>query len=149
MGNRIIIDEICQQLRCIYRVALRNLQNEVQNESPYFVRNGQFESVIGDLSKEAADGFIRFKSLHRAQDVILHHCQGEAGYLSGKMHRLTFTKVQQGLTVLVCNFGCPASGVKTICFGEAKRKVCSQQAVPISLAATLTKKTDGLARHPA
>ena len=100
MGNRIIIDEICQQLRCIYRVALRNLQYEVQNESPYFVRNGQFESVIGDLSKEAADGFIRFKSLHRAQDVILHHCQGEAGYLSGKMHRLTFTKVQQGLTVL-------------------------------------------------
>ena len=35
MGNRIIIDEICQQLRCIYRVALRNLQNEVQNESPF------------------------------------------------------------------------------------------------------------------
>ena len=100
MGNRIIIDEICQQLRCIYRVALRNLQNEVQNDSPYFVRNGQFESVTGDLCKEAADGFIRFKSLHRAQDVILHHYQGEAGYLSGKMHRLTFTKVQQGLTVL-------------------------------------------------
>ena len=28
----------------------------------------------------------------------------------------------------------------TICFGEAKRKVCCQLAVPISLAATLTKE---------
>ena len=58
---------------------------------------------------------------------------------AGKMAS-AIIKVQQGLTVLVCNFGCPASGVKTICFGEAKRKVCSQQAVPISLAATLTKE---------
>ena len=42
MGNRIIFDEICQQLSSIYRVAIRSLQNEVQNDSPYLVRNGQF-----------------------------------------------------------------------------------------------------------
>ena len=42
MGNRIIFDEIRQQLSSIYRVAIRSLQNEVQNDSPYLVRNRQF-----------------------------------------------------------------------------------------------------------
>lgn len=84
MGNRITFDEICQQLCSIYRVTLCCFQNEIQNDSPYLVRYGQLESVIGNLSKEAADGFIRFKSLHCTQDVILHHCQSEASNLSGK-----------------------------------------------------------------
>ena len=127
MGNRITFDEICQQLCSIYRVTLCCFQNEVQNDSPYLVRYGQLESVIGNLSKEAADGFIRFKSLHCTQNVILHHCQSEASNLSGKMYRLAFAKVQQGLTILVCNFGSPSSGINTIRFKEAKRKVCGQQ----------------------
>ena len=70
MGNRISFDEISKQLRSIYGVMLCYIQDEIQNDAPYLVRYGQFESVIGELSKEAADGFIRFKSLHRAQDVI-------------------------------------------------------------------------------
>ena len=101
VGKRIIFDEISQQLGSIYRVTLCYLENAIQNDSPYFVRYGQFERVIGNFCKEATDGFIRFKSLHRAQDVILHHGQGEAGYLCGKMHRQAFTKVQQGLGILV------------------------------------------------
>ena len=140
MGNRITFDEISQQLCSIYRVTLCDFQNEVQNDSPYLVRYRQFESVIGNLRKETTDGFIRFKSFHRTQYVILHHCQGKAGNLSGKMHRLTFAKVQQGLTVLVCNLGCPTSGINTIHFKEAKGRVCSQQAIPISLATTLSKE---------
>ena len=127
MGNRIIFDKISQQLCSIYGVTLCYMQNEIQNESPYFVRYGQLKSVIGNFRKEATYGFIRFKSLHRAQDVILHHSQGEAGYLGGKMHRLAFTEVKQGLAILVCHFGCPTSGIKTIRFKEAKREVCSQQ----------------------
>ena len=114
MGNRITFDEISQQLCSIYRVTLCSFQNEVQNESPYLVRYEQFESVIGDLCKETTDGFIRFKSLHCTQDVILHHCQSEASNLSGKMYRLAFAKVQQDLTILVCNFGSPLSGIRHI-----------------------------------
>ena len=140
MGNRITFDEICQQLCSIYRVTLCCFQNEIQNDSPYLVRYGQLESVIGNLSKEAADGFIRFKSLHCTQDVILHHCQSEASNLSGKMYRLAFAKVQQGLTILVCNFGSPSSGINTIRFKEAKRKVCGQQPIPVSLASSFAKE---------
>lgn len=140
MGNRITFDEICQQLCSIYRVTLCSFQNEVQNNSPYLVRYGQLESVIGNLSKEATDGFIRFKSLHCTQDVILHHCQSEASNLSGKMYRLAFSKVQQGLAILVCNFGSPSSGINTIRFKEAKRKVCGQQPIPVSLASSLAKE---------
>ena len=124
MGNRITFDNISQQLCSINRVTLCSFQNEVQNDSPYLVRYGQLESVIGNLSKEAADGFIRFKSLHCTQDVILHHCQSEASNLSGKMHGLAFIKVQQGLIILVCNFGCPSFGINTIRFKEAKREEC-------------------------
>lgn len=144
MGNRITFDKISQQLCSIYRVTLCSFQNEDQNESPYLVRYGQLESVIGNLSKEAADGFIRFKSLHCTQDVILHHCQSETGNLSGKMHRLAFAKIQLGLTILVCNFGCPSSGINTIRFKEAKRKVCSQQPIPVPLRPRLqkNKRTD-------
>ena len=140
MGNRITFDEICQQLCSIYRVTLCCFQNEVQNDSPYLVRYGPLESVIGNLSKEAADGFIRFKSLHCTQDVILHHCQSEASNLSGKMYRLAFAKVQQGLTILVCNFGSSSSGINTIRFKEAKRKVCGQQPIPVSLASSFAKE---------
>ena len=71
MGNRIIIDEICQQLRCIYRIALRNLQNEVQNESPYFVRNGQFESVIVDLRKEALETEAYLLGFRKTRELLL------------------------------------------------------------------------------
>ena len=99
MGNRITFDKISQQLCSIYRVTLCSFQNEVQNDSPYLVRYGQLESVIGILCKETTDGFIRFKSLHCTQDVILHHCQSEASNLSGKMYRLAFAKVQQGLII--------------------------------------------------
>ena len=140
MGYRITFDEICQQLCSIYRVTLYSFQNEVQNDSPYLVRYGQLESVIGNLCKETTDGFIRFKSLHCTQDVILHHCQSEASNLSGKMYRLAFAKIQQGLTILVCNFGSPSSGINTIRFKEAKRKVCSQQSIPDSLAFSVTKE---------
>lgn len=140
MDNRITFDEISQHLCSIYRVTLCSFQNEVQNDSPYFVRYGQLESVIGNLCKETTDGFIRFKSLHCTQDVILHHCQSEASNLSGKMNRLAFTKVQQGFTILVCNFGCPSSGINTIRFKEAKRKVCSQQPIPVSFASSLAKE---------
>ena len=140
MGNRITFDEISQQLCSIYRVALCNFQNEVQNDSPYLVRYGQLESVIGNFCKEATDGFIRFKSFHRTQDVILHHSQGKAGYLSGKMHRLTFAKVQQGLAILVCNFSSPTFGINSIRFKEAKRKVCSQQPIPVSLTSSFAKE---------
>ena len=126
MGNRITFDEISQQLCSIYRVTLCSFQNEFQNASPYLVRCGQLESVIGYLCKETTDGFKRFKSLHCTLDVIQHHCQSEASNLSGKMYRLAFAKVQQGLTILVCNFGCTSSGINTIRFKEAKRKVCSQ-----------------------
>ena len=84
-------------------------------------------------------GFIRFKSLHCTQDVILHHCQSEASNLSGKMYRLAFANVQQGFTILVYNFGCTSSGINTIRFKEAKRKVCSQQPIPVSLASSLEK----------
>lgn len=56
------------------------------------------------------------------------------------MYSLAFTKVQQGLTILVCNFGCPSSGINTIRFKEAKRKVCSQQSIPDSLAFSVTKE---------
>lgn len=59
------------------------------------------ESVIGKFRKEATYGFIRFKSLRWAQDVILHHGQGEAGYLGGKMQGLAFTEVRQGPAILV------------------------------------------------
>lgn len=139
MGNRITFDEICQQLCSIYRVTLCSFQNEVQNNSPYLVRYGQLESVIGNLCKETTDGFIRFKSLHCTQDVILHHCQSEASNLSGKMYRLAFAKVQQGLTILVCNFGSPSSGINTIRFKEAKRKVCGQHPFQFPLRPRLQK----------
>ena len=118
MGNRITFDEISQKLCSIYRVTLCCFQNEIQNDSPYLVRYGQLESVIGNLRKEAADGFIRFKSLHCTQDVILHHCQSEASNLSGTMYRLAFAKVQQGLTILVCNFGSPSSGINESLSGK-------------------------------
>ena len=140
MGNRITFDKISQQLCSIYRVTLCCFQNEVQNDSPYLVRYGQLESVIGNLCKETTDGFIRFKSLHYTQDVILHHYQSEASNLSGKMYRLTFTKVQQGFTILVCNFGCPSSVINTIRLKEAKRKVCSKQPMPVSLASSFAKE---------
>ena len=140
MGNRITFGEICQQLCSIYRVTLCSFQNEVQNDSPYLVRYGQRESVIGNLCKETTDGFIRFKSLHCTQDVILHHCQSEASNLSGKMYRLAFAKIQQGLTILVCNFGSPSSGINTIRFKETKRKVCSQQSIPVFLASSFAKE---------
>lgn len=55
MGNRITFDEISQQLFSIYRVTLCNLQNEIQNDSPYLVRYGQLESVIGNLCKETTE----------------------------------------------------------------------------------------------
>lgn len=74
------------------------------------------------------------------KDVILHHCQSEAGNLSGKMYRLAFAKVQQGLAILVCNFGSPSSGINTIRFKEAKRKVCGQQPIPVSLASSFAKE---------
>ena len=140
MGNRISFDEISKQLCSIYGVMLCYIQDEIQNDAPYLVRYGQFESVIGNLCKETTDGFIRFKSLHCTQDVILHHCQSEASNLSGKMYRLAFTKVQQGLAILVCNFGSPSSGVNTIRFREAKRKVCGQQPIPVSLASSFAKE---------
>ena len=38
---------ISLQLCSIYRVTLGSFQNEIQNDSPYLVRYGQFESVIG------------------------------------------------------------------------------------------------------
>ena len=41
------------------------LQNEIQNESLYFVRYGQLKSVIGNFRKEATYGFIRFKEAKR------------------------------------------------------------------------------------
>ena len=63
MGNRIPFDEISQQLCSIYRVTLCSFQNEFQNASPYLVRCGQLESVIGYLCKETTDGFKRFKSV--------------------------------------------------------------------------------------
>ena len=44
------------------------------------VRLKQLDRVIGNLSKETPMVAIRFKSLHRAQDVILHQCQGEASF---------------------------------------------------------------------
>ena len=55
MGNRITFDEISQQLCSIYRVTLCSFQNEVQNDSPYLVRYGQLESVIGNLCKETTE----------------------------------------------------------------------------------------------
>ena len=139
MGNRISFDEISKQLCSIYGVMLCYIQDEIQNDAPYLVRYGQFESVIGNLCKETTDGFIRFKSLHCTQDVILHHCQSEAGNLSDKMYRLAFAKVQQGLTILVCNFGSPSSGINTIRFKEAKRKVSSQQPFQFPLRPRLQK----------
>ena len=139
MGNRISFDEINKQLCSIYGVMLCYIQDEIQNDAPYLVRYGQFESVIGNLCKETTDGFIRFKSLHCTQDVILHHCQSEASNLSGKMYRLAFAKVQQGLTILVCNFGSPSSGINTIRFKEAKRKVCGQKPFQFSLRPRLQK----------
>ena len=51
MGNRIPFDEISQQLCSIYRVTLCSIQNKIQNDSPYLVRYGQIESVIGYLRK--------------------------------------------------------------------------------------------------
>ena len=74
MDTRISFDEISKQLRSIYGVMLCYIQDEIQNDALYLVRYGQFESVIGNLCKETTDGFIRFKSLHCTQDVILHHC---------------------------------------------------------------------------
>ena len=115
MGNRISFDEISKQLRSIYGVMLCYIQDEIQNDAPYLVRYGQFESVIGNLCKKTTNSFIRLKSLHRTQDVILHHCQGETCDLGGKMYGLALAQVQQGLTVLVCDFGSPTSGVYTIC----------------------------------
>ena len=108
------------------RGTLARFQNHGQNDGPYLGRYGRLDSVIGNLCKETTDGFIRFKSLHCTLDVIQHHCQSEASNLSGKMYRLAFAKVQQGFTILVCNFGCTSSGINTIRFKEAKRKVCSQ-----------------------
>lgn len=140
MGNRIFFDKISKQLRSIYGVTLRYVQDNLQDDNPYLVRNRQFERVVGDISKKTTNGFIRFKSLHRTQDVILHHGQGETCDLSGKMYRLALAQVQQGLAILVCNFSCPASGIKTVCFEEAKGVVGCKQTIPVALTSTLAEE---------
>ena len=140
MGNRISFDEISKQLRSIYGVILCYIQDEIQNDAPYLIRYGQFESVIGNLCKKTTNSFIRLKSLHRTQDVILHHCQGETCDLGGKMYGLALAQVQQGLTLLVCDFGSPTSGVYTICLKKAEGKIGCQQAVPITFATSFAEE---------
>ena len=140
MGNRISFDEISKQLRSIYGVMLCYIQDEIQNDAPYLIRYGQFESVIGNLCKKTTNSFIRLKSLHCTQDVILHHCQSETCDLGGKMYGLALAQVQQGLTVLVCDFGSPTSGVYTICLKKAEEKIGCQQAVPITFATSFAEE---------
>lgn len=49
-------------------------------------------------------------------------------------------KLQQGLAILVCHFGCPASGIKTICFEEAKGEVGCKQTIPGTLTSTFAEE---------
>lgn len=69
MGERISLDNVRQLLSSVYREMFCYFQNEFQNYSPYLVQNGNPESIIGDLCKEATNEFIRFKSLHRTSKL--------------------------------------------------------------------------------
>ena len=66
MGNRITFDEISQKLCSIYRVTLCCFQNEIQNDSPYLVRYGQLESVIGNPQQRGRRWFhtLQISSLY-------------------------------------------------------------------------------------
>ena len=69
MGNRIIIDEICQQLRCIYRIALWKTIDEFYALFPEVQRYENlecniFEEKVIEALKE--DGFIQ-----NAEDTLV------------------------------------------------------------------------------
>ncbi|NLV52170.1 MAG: hypothetical protein GXY64_02760, partial [Bacteroidales bacterium] len=90
MELRILINKRTEQLAGISRDKLCYFQDGIQDKFPYLVRNGQLESIISGLRKESTNGFVRFKSLHRTKDVVLHQRQGKTSYLRREVHRLAF-----------------------------------------------------------
>ena len=99
----IIINESAKQLTCISRDQLCYFQDGIQYKFPYFVRYGQFERFISSICKECPNGFIRFKTLHGTEYVVLHQGQRKTGNLCREMNRLIFKDQVCAVLFLLCS----------------------------------------------
>jgi len=135
-----LIDKVSQQIRRIGGISVCYDQDGFHHQCPYFVRDGQLESVTGGLSEKASDGFVSLKPLHRAEDVVLHHGEREACDLCGEVQGLALSKVEQRLAILVSHLGHPAPGVQSVCLQERERSVRGEKHVPFPLPAALAEE---------
>ena len=129
----IIINESANQLTCISRDQLCYFQDGIQYKFPYLVRYGQLERFISSICKECPNGFIRFKTLHGTEYVVLHQGQRKTGNLCREMNRLTFSEIQERLAIAISTFCDPAHGVNPVGFKETEFHVSSEQSVPMTI----------------
>ena len=140
MELRIDINDRRKQFAGIGRNHLCDFQDGVEYKFPYPVRNRQLKCVSGDITEEFSDGLVCLKPFHRAENVVLHHGQREAGNLCGEVYALALTEVEQLLAIVICHLGSPSHRVCTVCLEETEREVCGEKSVPLSLPATLREE---------
>lgn len=95
MELRIGINYRRRQFISIDKDHLCDFLHGIQYQFPYSVRSGQLESIACGITEESSDGLVGFKTLHRANYVVLHLCQREACNLRREVYALALFEVER------------------------------------------------------
>ncbi len=119
---------------------LGNDCDQLKDDSPNTICDGELHSFPLYFLKDASNGFITGKPFCKGKYVILQRRYGCSGNLSSKILRLTFSQSQQAFGLFEQNFQRPTHGINLIGCKEIQRLIGCYQSIPGSLFVSLYKE---------
>ena len=118
---------------------LRNFGNDFLKVTPDLLCHAQLHGFFGNLPEESTDRFIITEASGHRKDVISDGTDCGVGNLGSEVGALALAKTQILFAVLYDHLQAPSSGVDFPRLEEVQRDVGGQQAVPLTLPASLYK----------